>query len=95
MRASALKSFLSRRAGSGYTLQSDPARRGNYYFELRVYNSSEVETLLSDRWKHSLVTFKCAVDENTVVWQNLRNLIDAAKDEFKTIQPILYPNNIY
>ncbi|CAB3248313.1 unnamed protein product [Arctia plantaginis] len=60
LRAAALRSFLSRCSGSGYTLQRDPTRQGNYYVELRVYNAREAEALSTDRWKQALVTFKSA-----------------------------------
>lgn len=95
MRASALKSFLSRRVRSGYTLQSDPTRRGDYYVELRVYNAREVEPLDEGRWKHALITYRSMVNQNTIVWTHLQNFINAAKDDFQSIQPILYPSNIY
>lgn len=94
VRASSLKSVLSRRGSSGYTVQTDPTRRGDYYIELRVYNTREVESL-PDKWKHSIVTYKSGINQNTIVWQNLHRLIDSARDEFKGIRPIIYPSNIF
>ncbi|CAH0731387.1 unnamed protein product, partial [Brenthis ino] len=45
LRAEKLRSFLSQRVASGYTTQSDLSKRGNYFFELLVYNADEVEKI--------------------------------------------------
>ncbi|CAK1602655.1 unnamed protein product [Parnassius mnemosyne] len=96
IRAAALRSFLSRRAGSGYTLQrADSAKTGDYYVELRVYNTKEAEKLGSDRWKRSLVTLKSAVEDNSLTWKAVTKLVAAAKDEYAAMQPILYPVNVF
>ncbi|KAI5640128.1 hypothetical protein NE865_07542 [Phthorimaea operculella] len=58
VRASALRSFLSRRTGSGVSFQRDYTRQGEYYVELRVYSAREAERLGADRWKTALISYK-------------------------------------
>lgn len=93
VRAAPLRSYLSRRVGSGYTLQSDPTRRGDYYIELRVYNTKEIEALGTDRWKRALVTLRSSTNGDTRIWKAVTQLVVAAKEEYRCIQPVLYPSN--
>ncbi|XP_069358157.1 uncharacterized protein [Maniola hyperantus] len=96
IRATALRSFFSRRVGTGYTLQrADPTKNGEYYIELRVYNTREAATLGTDRWKRALITYKSAVEGDSGTWQAVTKLVTAAKEEYSAIQPILYPYNAY
>lgn len=95
VRAAPLRSYLSRRSGSGYTLQSDPTRRGDYYVELRVYNTKEIESLEKERWKRALVTLRSSTNEGTPIWKAVTQLVTASKEEYKRIQPVLYPSNIF
>lgn len=95
VRAAALRSYLSRRVGSGYTLQSDPTRSGRFYIELRVYNSKEAETLAANRWKRALFTLRSSHNDSGPVWKALTGLVIAAKQEYANIKPILYPSNVF
>lgn len=88
-----LRSFINQRVATGYTSQTDPIKTGQYYFELRVYNTREAEKVDStERWKRALVTLKLSTDDDTRVWKALTNLVQAGKDEMKSIPPVLYPN---
>lgn len=95
VRAAALRSYLARRVGSGYTLQRDPTRSGQFYIELRVYNSKEAETLAANRWKRALFTLRSSHDDSGPVWKALTGLVSAAKQEYAKIKPILYPSNVF
>lgn len=93
-RAAALRSFFTRRGASGVTTQRDPAKTGEYFIELRVYNSREAERLPADeRWKNALITLKTATDTNTPVWKAVAKLAQVGKEDFSNVQPIMYPNN--
>lgn len=92
IRATSLKSFLSRRTGSGYTYQSKPSKRGEYYIEVRISSFSELEALKTDKWKHSLISFKTAVSEKSPTWNAVTQLVTLVKDEYSNIQPVLYPS---
>lgn len=92
--AALLRSFFSQRGSNAYTTQRDPTRAGEYYVELRVYNTKEVEGEPSDeRWKRALITLKTCVDSDTAIWRSLSELVKAAREDFKKIQPIMYPIN--
>lgn len=94
MQAAALRSFFSQRGTNGYTTQRDPVRGGEYYVELRVYSTKEAEAVPNDeRWKKALITLKTCTDSDTAFWKSLSALVKAAKEEFKNIQPIMYPMN--
>ncbi|KAH9643099.1 hypothetical protein HF086_008815, partial [Spodoptera exigua] len=95
VRAAALRSYLARRVGSGYTLQRDPPRSGQFYIELRVYDSKEAETLAANRWKRALFTLRSSHDDSGPVWKALTGLVSAAKQEYARIKPILYPSNVF
>lgn len=93
VRAAALRSFLTQRGASGFTTQRDPTKTGEYFVELRVYNSREAERLPSEeRWKNALTTLKVATDFNTPLWAAVSKLIQAGKQDFAKIQPIMYPS---
>lgn len=95
LQAALLKSFFSQRGSGAHTTQRDPARSGEYYIELRVYNTQEVEHEPNDeRWKRALITLKTCTDTDTVIWRSLSNFVKAAKEDFKKIQPIMYPINL-
>ncbi|XP_052742485.1 uncharacterized protein LOC128198903 [Bicyclus anynana] len=96
IRASALRSYFSRRVGTGYTLQrADPTKTGEYYIELRVYNAREAETQGADRWKRALITCKSAVEGDSATWRAVTKLVTAVKEEYSPVQPILYPYNVF
>lgn len=93
MRAATLRSFLTQRGASGFTTQRDPAKTGEYFIELRVYNSREAERLpAEERWKNALTTLKVATDVNTPLWRAVSKLIQVGKEDFVKIQPIMYPS---
>ncbi|KAI5640121.1 hypothetical protein NE865_04130 [Phthorimaea operculella] len=94
VRASALRSFLSRRTGSGVSFQRDYTRQGEYYVELRVYSAREAERLGADRWKTALISYKGALYPDSPTWKATTELVKAAKREFQSVQPILYPNQV-
>lgn len=97
IRASALRNFLSRRTASGFSQQSDPSRRGEYYVELRVFRTRELEPYAAEstRWKRAFVTYKAAVNDGSPVFQAVSRVVSAAKEEFKGIQPLLYPSTSF
>lgn len=93
IRAATLRSAFSQRVASGYSYQSDPTKTGQYFFELRVYNTREAERLsYNERWKQALVTLKLATDQNTGIWAALTGLVNAGQKEMRDIRPVLYPN---
>lgn len=96
IRASALRNFLSRKTASGYTMQTNHSAKGGYYIELRAYHMRDLEPSGNevDRWKKAVVTFKGAVDETSPIFASVCDVIKAVKEEYKGIQPILYPSNI-
>lgn len=94
MRAATLKNFLSRRIASGNSHQSDPTRQGEYYIEVRVSSCRELEAVTDNRWKHSLISFKIAVDAKTPTWKAVTQLVSAVKQDFRSIPPVLYPSKI-
>lgn len=93
IRAAKLKSYLTRRVGSGYTMQSDPTRRGEFYIEVRISNCQELEAISTNRWKHSLLCFKTAVNDDSPTWKAVTQLVGTVKEDYSSIQPILYPQN--
>lgn len=93
IRAAKLKTYLTRRVGSGYTMQSNPTKRGEFYIEVRISNSQELEAIATDRWKHSLLCFKTAVNADSPTWKALTQLVATVKEDYSSVQPILYPQN--
>lgn len=93
LKASILRSSLSRRTASGISYQQDLTRSGDYYIELRIYNQREAERLGKDRWKQTLLSYRGSVYTDSSAWRAVGNLVSAAKAEFRGVQPILYPNN--
>lgn len=96
MRAAALRSWLTQRVAGGYTSQSDPTKVGEYFVELRVYNTREVEKIpANERWKHSLLSLKLGTNTDTRFWKALNATVIAGRDELKHIQPILFTDNVF
>lgn len=95
MQAAVLRSFFSQRGSKAYTTQRDPTRSGEYFIELRVYNTQEAEQEPNDeRWKRALVTLKTCTDTDSAIWRSVSTLVKAAKEDFKNIQPVMYPLNL-
>lgn len=95
IRAAALRSFLSRRVGSGYTFQKDLTKQGAYYVELTIHNSKDAERHGNNRYKNALITYKSTIDDDSDVWKVITRAVTAAKADFRHIQPVLYPSNVF
>lgn len=74
-------------------MQSNPTKHGEYYVEVRISNSQELEAITTNRWKHSLVCFKTAVNDDSQTWKAVAQLVATVKEDYSSIQPILYPQN--
>ncbi|KAG7310305.1 hypothetical protein JYU34_003060 [Plutella xylostella] len=90
--ATQLRSFFTQRTASGYSTQRDPLKRGEYFIELRVYNTAEAEKLQDEKWRHPILAIKVGADTNSSVWRATSRLVQATREDFAHIQPIIYPN---
>lgn len=97
IRASGLRNYLARKTASGYTWQTNHSAKGQYYVELRVYHTRDLEPINQDseRWKKAYISFKGAVNEASPLFSSLCDVVKAVKEEYKDIQPVLYPANVF
>ncbi|XP_075980270.1 uncharacterized protein LOC142979281 [Anticarsia gemmatalis] len=81
-------SYVTRRLANGFSRQIDEDKTGNYYIELKIYNTDEIERVPPvNRWRHSVITIKNKTNSNTESWKHINEFIKETRKEFKNRTP--------
>lgn len=90
-----LYSYLQRRLPNGYAKQTNDAKLGSHYVEVKVWNSDDIEKVApTNRWRHLIISLKNRSDTDTEAWRLLSQYLSAVRKEFKDC-PVSYRSSYY
>lgn len=89
-----LESVLWSRVASG-SLRRQLPLSGEFYVELRVYNTTDAETQKADeRWKKALVTLKVQLNDDSEQWAALQSFVQSSSSIFEEVEHTYYSDKI-
>lgn len=86
-----LHSVFVQTLARGVSKQVMTDKKGTHFFELKVYKCSDIEKVPAvNRWRHAVVSIKSKTDNNTDLWQQITNVVNTSRKEFRGV-----PNNFF
>lgn len=88
-----IHSYFTRRLANGHSRQTNDAKVGSHYVEIKVYKCDEIRSVLPvNRWRHAIVAIKNQVDVDSDTWRKLSELITITRKDFKKCTPTFISN---
>lgn len=93
-RAAQLDSTFTQKVANGNLRRSLPCS-GEFYLELRLYNTSEIATVApAERWKKAVTALKTQIEVESPTWGHLHKLITNIDKQFMEVEPTFYSDKI-